>query len=142
MHVRFFPGTVDEFSKTSNVNYLEKVVQKGVGNMSGRPFFILGRMVNFLICMAVISALTGCGPKISPSMSPEDLQTCDDTAATIKQDFTFPVSAYEVKSKPYLVTPGEAEISSPLYGSIIPYGEPVNISFNQPPPMMVFQTVF
>ncbi len=102
--------------------------------MPGRPFIILGRVVNILICTAAISALTGCAPKISPSMSPEDLQTCDDTAATIKEDFSFPVSANEAKYKPYLVTPGEAEISSPLYGSIIPYGEPVTISFTQPPP--------
>lgn len=102
--------------------------------MPGRPFFIFGRVVNFLISMAVISALTGCAPKISPSMSPEDLQTCDDTAATIKENLSFPVSPYEAKYVPYMVTPGEAEITSPLYGSIIPYGEPVNISFTQPPP--------
>jgi hypothetical protein len=102
--------------------------------MFGRPVFKPGRVVYWLICMAVTGALTGCAPKLALGMSPEDLQTCDDTAATIKGQFNFPVSANEAKSFPWLVTPGEAGITSPAYADIFPYGEPVEILFTQAPP--------
>ena len=99
--------------------------------MSGRPFSFPGRVGYWLICLAVIGALTGCGPKLTPSMSDEDLQTCDDSTAKMKQwsDVSMPSS----NAQPYLVTPGEVDITSPLYGSILPYGKQVVIKFKQPP---------
>ena len=101
--------------------------------MSRRPFSFPGRVGYWLMCMAVISALAGCSPKITPSMSDEDLQTCDNTAATIKENVTFPVSPYDLKYKPFMTTPGEAVITSPLSGGVFPF-EPLSISFTQPPP--------
>ena len=99
--------------------------------MYGNHFLIPGKMGYWLICIAVIGGLMGCTPKVPKAMSEEDLQTCDDSAALMKQnsDITKPVPV----SHPNLVQPGEAEIDSPLSASILPYGEPVAIKFNLPP---------
>jgi hypothetical protein len=93
-----------------------------------------GRLVYVLICMVVIVVLAGCAPKLPDAMSPEDLQTCDDTSATIMEKYTFLVSPYEAKYVPYMLTPPPAEISSPLTGAIFPSGEAVDILFTQPAP--------
>lgn len=98
--------------------------------MSGRPSWIAGRVVYWLICMAVISALVGCAPKLPPGMSAEDLQTCDDNAW---EDEELSAS-YEslIDTRPYLALPGDVDLWSPLTGSILPFGEPVVIKFDQP----------
>jgi hypothetical protein len=64
-------------------------------------------------------------------MSSEDLQTCDDLVAQMKQQFG-DVSTPSSNALPYLVTPAEAEITSPDYGGILPFA-PVVIEFKQPP---------
>jgi len=99
--------------------------------MSGRSKLIPGRVVVWLICMTVIAALMGCTPKLPPSMSAEDLQTCDDYAW---KDEAL-VDNYDtlIGTHPYLALSGDVDLWSPLNGSILPYGEPVVIKFDQPP---------
>ncbi len=100
--------------------------------MSRRLFTFPGRVVCCLVGMAFIAASTGCAPKIPAVMSDLDFQACDDTAATIEQKLYFYVYPYQA-NWPFMVKPGEAEITSPLSGGIFPYGEPVNVTFTQPP---------
>lgn len=101
--------------------------------MSGRPFSFPGNLVYVLILIALISALAGCAPNIPNNMmSPEDLQTCDDLGAKMRKGYS-EVSEPSSHTKPYQVTPGEVNITSPEYGSILPYGTPLVIKFTQPP---------
>ena len=82
--------------------------------------------------MAVIGALMGCSPKLTPSMSAEDLQACDDVAAKFGEalDNFF---AFEEGIVPHIsLRPGIAEITLPANGSALPFG-PVVIAFKQPP---------
>ncbi len=95
--------------------------------MSGRLFFILGRGLVLLIFMAVFGPLTGCAPKPVAQMSSEDLQICDDSASQWIEP-SVPLS----DAKPYLVIPAQAEITSPVYASILSFA-PVVIQFKQPP---------
>lgn len=98
--------------------------------MFGTHFLFPGRVVYYLICIAVVGALLGCTPKIPKGMSDEDLQTCDDTVAKMKQDYD--VTKPPPASHPELVQPGVTEIAAPLSAGILPYGEPVVIDFNLP----------
>jgi len=86
-----------------------------------------GRTIYLLICMAVVFTMKGCGPNPVAQMSSEDLQTCDDAAS---QWIEAPVPLSD--AKPYLVIPAKAEITSPVYASILPF-EPVVIQFKQSP---------
>jgi hypothetical protein len=115
-------------------SFMVEYLLKGVWNMSRRRFSFPVRLVYWLFCITVILGLAGCAPKIPDMMTGEDLQQCDDTAAAIKTQFTFAVSPFELKYYPWMITPPEAEISSPLSGAIFPSGEVVDISFTQPAP--------
>jgi len=114
-----------------NPTIIVVVVQKGVRNMVGKSVSALFRVSYWLICMALITALSGCAPQIPKSMSGEDLQTCDENAW---EDDPLPYNYNDLINKhPYLAFPGDVDLWSPLTGSIIPFGEPVVIKFDQPP---------
>jgi len=100
--------------------------------MAGRKIPGFGKILLLPLCLIFIGALMGCAPKIPSVMTPEDLQTCDDTVAQIRAQVTFPVSPVQKLALPYLATPGEAQITAPLNGIVLPFG-PVNISFSEPP---------
>jgi hypothetical protein len=109
--------------------------------MAGRPFSFPGKVVYMLISMALINVLAGCAPKIPNNlMSPEDLQTCDDLGTKMRKGYS-EESAPSSNTKPYQVTPGEVNITSPEYGSILPYRTPVVINFNSRPRLPGFYTV-
>jgi hypothetical protein len=96
-----------------------------------------GKLVSFpfkvgywLIGIALIAALAGCAPKIPPGMSGEDLQTCDDNAW---EDEPLPYNyANLIAAHPFLAFPGDVDLWAPANGSLLPYGEPVPIKFDQP----------
>ncbi len=92
---------------------------------------IIFRIFSCLVCIALSCTLLGCNKKLPQGMSEADLQTCDDTAAQLKQNYD--ITKSPPPAHPELIQPGESEITSPLYGSILPYGEPVVINFTQPP---------
>jgi len=98
--------------------------------MFGKRLLFHGRSVGWLICILITGMLIGCTPKILPSMSPEDLQTCDETAAS-NIGWTDP-SKPSSTAQPYLVRPGQVDITSPNTGSILPNGKSVVINFTQP----------
>ena len=90
-----------------------------------------GRVLYLLICTAVIFTMKGCDLNPAAQMSAEDMQTCDDAASqwiSTEPGPSVPLSG----AKPYLVIPAKAEITSPVYASILPFG-PVVIQFKQPP---------
>lgn len=92
---------------------------------------IFGRVMYWLVCMVVIGAVIGCTPKLPVGMSGEDIYTCDENAWEDEE----PIDNYELylDTRPYLAPPGDVDLWSPLTGSILPYGEPVVIKFDQPP---------
>lgn len=99
--------------------------------MCKKVILLLGKVGHWIFYIAVIGALVGCTPKLPHVMSEEDLQTCDDTAAIMNQNSDITKSVPTLH--PNLVQPSVAEVSSPLSGSILPYGEPVIINFKLPP---------
>lgn len=92
------------------------------------------RLVYWLICIAVILGLAGCAPKIPEMMTDDELQQCVDTASAIQQNIFFAATPYDLKYKPWMVTPPLAEISSPFTGEVLPYGQAVKVAFSQPAP--------
>ena len=89
-----------------------------------------GRVLYLLICTAVIFTMKGCGPTPVAQMSSKDLQTCDDRAAKI---ITALDDHFVSEIVPHIsLRPGIAEITSPVNGSVLPFG-PMVIAFKQPP---------
>lgn len=89
-------------------------------------------LVSVLFVMIFTAAAGGCTPKIPANMmSVEDMQTCDDSAAMIQNDYGYKHGSAHAQD--FLVKPAPAEITSPLSGVIVPYTTNVEIKFEQPP---------
>jgi len=102
--------------------------------MSGRKGTNSKKLVIIILGLFAIAMLAGCAPQNlnGKYLSDEDMATCDATAAAFIDKVTFIIPDYMLTTQPYLKTPGEVGITTPLTASVLPFG-PVKIEFTLPP---------